>query len=189
MPDDEGAALYRTGRRAASVGPLLEIGSYCGKSSVYLGAAARAGGSVLFSIDHHRGSEEHQAGEEYFDPRLVDDQGRVDTLPQFRKTIDEAGLWDTVIAVIGTSTTVARHWAIPLGLVFVDGGHSRSAAHSDFENWSRHVMVGGYLAIHDVFSDPQEGGRPPFEIYERAIDGGGFAEVATAGSLRVLQRI
>src|SRR6266513_4812118 len=99
MPADEGLALNAAGRDAASVGPLLEVGSYCGKSAVYLGAAARARGTVLFSVDHHRGSEENQAGWEHHDPEVVDPEtGRMDTLPFFRRTISGAGLEDVVVA-------------------------------------------------------------------------------------------
>ena len=189
MPDDEGIALYEAGQRAAEMGPLLEIGSYCGKSAIYLGAAARARGQVLYSIDHHRGSEENQPGEEFFDPRFVDDQGRVDTLPAFRATIEGAGLQEAVVGVVGLSEIIASKWATPLGLVFIDGGHSAKAAHADFDGWTPHLLPGGLLAIHDVFTDPADGGRPPFEIYQRALDSGRFEEVSATGSLRVLQLI
>ena len=192
MPDDEGLALHRAGLNAARVGPLLEIGSYCGKSAVFLGAAARDKGTVLFTIDHHRGSEENQAGWEHHDAGLVDPEtGRMDTLPRFRRTIEAAGLEGTVIAIIGESPTVAHHWRTMLGLVFIDGGHGEEPAHRDYESWAPHVAPDGLLAIHDVFPDPADGGRPPFEIYQRALASGAFAEVpeAGAGSLRVLRRI
>jgi MMP 1-O-methyltransferase len=192
MPEREGLALHRAGLDAASVGPLLEIGSYCGKSAVYLGAAARDRGTVLFTIDHHRGSEENQPGWEHHDARLVDPAtGRIDTLPRFRRTIEAAGLEGTVIAIVGESPTVARHWSTPLGLVFIDGGHGAEPAHRDYECWAAHVAPDGLLAIHDVFPDPADGGRPPYEIYTRALASGAFAEVREAGegSLRVLRRV
>ena len=192
MPDDEGLALHRAGLVAASAGPLLEIGTYCGKSSVYLGAAARDGGSVLFTVDHHRGSEENQPGWEHHDARLVDPaSGRIDTLPFFRHTIEEAGLEDVVVALVGSSPTIAALWRTPLALVFIDGGHGEEPAHADYEGWAPHVQPGGLLAIHDVFPDPAEGGRPPYEIYRRALDSGAFAEETGlgCGSLRVLRRV
>ena len=192
MPENEGLALHRAGLDASRAGPLLEIGSYCGKSAVYLGAAARDRDTVLFSIDHHRGSEENQAGWDHHDAQLVDPAtGRMDTLPCFRRTIEAAGLEGTVIAVVGESPTVARHWGTPLGLVFIDGGHGEEPAHRDYECWARHVAPAGLLAIHDVFPDPADGGRPPFEIYSRALASGAFAEVGDAGegSLRVLRRV
>jgi MMP 1-O-methyltransferase len=191
MPDDEGMALYRVGLAGAEVGPLLEIGSYCGKSAVYLGAAAHERGAALFTIDHHRGSEENQAGWEHHDTRLVDKTtGRMDTLPFFRRTISEADLEDTVVAIVGPSTVVGSNWSTPLGLLFIDGGHGSEPAHRDFETWAPKVAAGGLLAIHDVFPDPADGGRPPYEIYSRAVESGQFDDVpgARCGSLWVLRR-
>jgi len=191
MPDDEGLALHRAALLAAAAGPLLEVGSWCGKSAVYLGDAAAEVGTVLFCVDHHRGSEENQAGWEHHDPALVDPQsGRIDTLPAFRRTVEEAGLEAVVIAVVGESTVVAAHWQTPLGMVFIDGGHGRGPAHADYDAWARHVVPGGLLAIHDVFEDPAAGGRPPYEVWRRALASGAFSAVedVATGSLRVLQR-
>jgi predicted O-methyltransferase YrrM len=188
MPDEEGGALHTAGRDAAAVGPLLEIGSYCGKSAVYLGAAARDGGTVLFSVDHHRGSEENQAGWEHHDAEVVDAAtGRMDTLPFFRRTIERAGLEDSVIAIVGDSPTIAALWRTPLGLVFIDGGHALDVVVADYENWSRHLAPGGFLVFHDVFEDPREGGQAPFEVWKRAVASGVFTPVSTTGSLRVMR--
>ena len=188
MPDEEGLALHDAGRTAAAVGPLLEVGTYCGKSAIYLGAAARVTGTVLFTVDHHHGSEENQPGWQWHDERLVDPQtGRLDTLPWFRRTIAEAGLEDVVVAVVGDSPTVARHWATPLGLVFIDGGHAFEVALADYEGWAQHVRPGGLLVFHDVFEDPADGGQAPFEVWRRAV-ADGFSPRSTTGSLRVLAR-
>ena len=189
MPEDEGMALYRAGLSAAPVGPLLEIGSYCGKSAVYLGGAAQEAKTVLFTIDHHRGSEENQAGWEHHDPELVDAAtGRMDTLPFFRRTIERAGLEDVVVAVVGDSPAIAAHWRTPLGLAFVDGGHALDVVLADYEAWSPHVAAGGVLVFHDVFEDPRDGGQAPFEVWKRAVASGMFTPVSTTGSLRVLRR-
>jgi predicted O-methyltransferase YrrM len=188
MPDEEGLALHDAGVDAAAVGPLLEVGTYCGKSAVYLGAAARERGSVLFTVDHHRGSEENQAGWEHHDERLVDPEtGRMDTLPFFRRTIEAAGLEDVVIAVVGHSATVAAHWARPLGLVFIDGGHAFDVALADYQSWAPHVAPGGALVFHDVFEDPTEGGQAPYEVWRKAV-ADGWDPAATTGSLRTLRR-
>ena len=187
MPPDEGLALYAAATSAD--GPFLEVGTYCGKSAIYFGAAARERGTVLFTVDHHRGSEENQAGWDHHDERLVDpDTGRMDTLPWFRRTMADAGLEDVVVAVIGDSTTVARHWSTPLGLLFIDGGHGEEPAHADYEGWVPHLREGGLLLIHDVFPDPADGGRPPYELYRRALESGAFTERSATGSLRVLER-
>jgi hypothetical protein len=188
MPDDEGLALHDAGLVAATVGPLLEVGTYCGKSAIYLGAAARQHDTVLFTVDHHRGSEENQPGWEWHDERLVDpDSGRLDTLPCFRRTIGAAGLEDAVVAVVGDSPTVARHWRTPLGLVFIDGGHAFDVALSDYLGWAPRVAPGGLLVFHDVFEDPADGGQAPFEVWCRAVSDG-FTPTTTTGSLRVLRR-
>jgi len=190
MPPDEGRALYRAARAVPVDGPLLEIGSYCGKSAIYLGAAARDRGTVLFALDHHRGSEENQPGWEWHEPDLVDPAvGKIDTLPFFRRTIYDASLEGTVVAIVGDSAKVAVHWSSPLALLFIDGGHGEVPAHRDYDLWSPRVRQGGYLAIHDVFPDPADGGRPPFEIYCRALESKDFREVDATGSLRVLERI
>jgi len=187
MPDDEGLALYDAGLIGAELGPILEVGTYCGKSAVYLGAAARERGTVLFTVDHHRGSEENQAGWEHHDERLVDSRtGRMDTLPWFRRTIEDAGLEDVVVAVVGHSTTVARVWATPLGMLFIDGGHAFDVALADYECWAPRVVAGGLLVFHDVFDDPAAGGQAPYEVWKRAV-GDGFAPESTTGSLRVLR--
>ncbi len=188
MPDDEGLALYDAARAAAPLGPLLEIGTYCGKSAIYLGAAARTAGTVLFTVDHHRGSDENQAGWEHHDAEVVDPRtGRMDTLPFFRRTIEDARLEDTVVAVVGPSVTVARAWATPVGFLFIDGGHALDVANADYTSWSPFVVAGGTLAFHDVFEDPAEGGQAPFEVWKRAV-ADGFEPVSTTGSLRVLRR-
>jgi predicted O-methyltransferase YrrM len=190
MPPDEGYALYAAALEVPDGGsPLLEIGSYCGKSAVYLGTGARERHTVLFALDHHRGSEENQPGWEWHEPDLVDpDIGRIDTLPRFRRTIFDAGLESSVVALVGDSPTVGRHWTTPLSLLFIDGGHGSEPAHRDFELWTPHVEPGGLLCIHDVFPDPAAGGRPPYEIYLRALESGRFVEERAVGSLRVLRR-
>ena len=192
MPDDEGIGLYRAGVEAAGSGegPLLEVGTYCGKSAVYLGAAARFTGRVLFTVDHHRGSEENQPGWEHHDAGVIDPRtGRMDTLPHFRRTVEVAGLEDVVVGIVGDSPIVAAHWATPLSLLFIDGGHGAAPAWADYRAWAPHVAVGGFLAIHDVFEDPADGGRPPYELWCQALASGAFAELWACGSLRVLRRV
>ena len=189
MPPDEGRALHNHASTVAAEGPFLEVGSYCGKSTVYLGAAACQRGRLLFAVDHHRGSEENQPGWEWHEPDLVDPaSGLIDTLPEFRRTIRDSGLDGTVVAVVGDSPSVAAVWATPLALLFIDGGHGVEPAHADYQGWVPHLVEGGTLLIHDVFPDPADGGRPPFEIYQRAVASGAFEELDAAGSLRALRR-
>lgn len=190
MPDGEGRALYDAAVRYLDGGVGVEIGTYCGKSTLLLGAAAQQTASVVYTIDHHHGSEEHQAGWEYHDASLVDDvTGLFDTLLTFRRTLDAADLDDHVVTIVGKSPIVARGWQSPLRFLFIDGGHSEAAANQDFDGWAKWVIPGGALVIHDVFPDPRDGGRPPYNIYCRAIDSGQFREVSAIGSLRVLERV
>jgi MMP 1-O-methyltransferase len=189
MPPEEGRALYDAALRYLADGAGVEIGTYCGKSTLLLGAAAQQRNSVLYTIDHHHGSEEHQPGWEYHDASMVDEAtGRFDTLPTLRRTLDEADLDDHVVAIVGKSATVARAWRTPLQLVFIDGGHTDAAATWDYEGWAPWVALGGALAIHDVFPDPADGGQAPFRLYQRALASGAFTEVRREGSLRILER-
>jgi predicted O-methyltransferase YrrM len=189
MPLPEGVALHETAAAYARVGPIMEIGTYCGKSTISLAAAARAAGQFVITVDHHRGSEENQAGWEYHDPELVDPgTGRLDTLPHFRSTIAASGVEDSVIAIVGRSADVARLWRIELGMLFIDGGHTDAAVVADYQGWAPHLARGGALAIHDVFPDPADGGQAPYRIYQRALESGAFRQVRVEGSLRVLER-
>ncbi|OKH67944.1 hypothetical protein EB72_02360 [Mycobacterium sp. SWH-M1] len=190
MPVDEGRTLYDTALRYLGDGVAVEIGTYCGKSTVMLGAAAQQTGGLLFTVDHHHGSEEHQAGWEYHDSSLVDPvTGLFDTLPTLRHTLDAANLDEHVVAVVGRSPVVARGWRTPLRLVFIDGGHTEEAAQRDFDGWARWVEVGGALVIHDVFPNPADGGQAPFHIYRKALECGDFREELATGSMRVLERV
>jgi len=194
MPPDEGDALWDAAIVAAAAvpgAPMLEVGSYCGRSTIWLGDAAEKSDTLLFAVDHHRGSEENQAGWDHHDADVVDERiGEMDTLPFFRAAIHDAGLEESVIAVVGRSPAVAAAWTTPLSLLFIDGGHGEEPARLDYEGWVPHVAVGGSLAIHDVFPDPADGGRPPYEqIFVPALDSGRFRLESATGSLRVLRRV
>ncbi len=187
---EEGAALHSLALQQAPLGPCLEIGGYCGKSAVYIGSACSMVGELMFSVDHHRGSEENQMGWEYFDPELWDEDAQaVDSLPFFRKTIRAAGLEPSVVPIVGRSAAVAARWRTPLSLLFIDGGHTREHAFDDYHGWTPHVMPGGIVAIHDVFPDPADGGQAPYEIYQTSLASGLFVEEQSVRSLRVLRRI
>ena len=188
LPSDEAAALHGAASRARP-GTWLEVGTYCGKSTVHLGGAAREVGARLVTLDHHRGSEENQPGWEWHDTSLVDPHtGRLETLPSLRHTLWDAGLDDVVSVVVGTTQQVATWWTTPLALLFLDGNHTEQVAQHDYAAFAPHVVPGGLLAIHDVFEHPEDGGRPPWNVLRRAVDSGAFTEISTTGSLRVLVR-
>jgi predicted O-methyltransferase YrrM len=190
MPVYEGLALFGAVRDNLGDGVAVEIGSYCGKSTVFLGAAARITGGTIVTVDHHRGSEEHQPGWDYHDPSLVEPgSGQLDTLSRFRHTIADAGLEEHVVAVVGRSAAVASFWCTPLSLLFIDGGHTDEAARADYEGWAPWIVDGGVLAIHDVFENPDDGGQAPYRIFRRAVDRGEFEQYRRVGSLRLLRRV
>jgi MMP 1-O-methyltransferase len=190
LDDEEGRVLYEYALRSAANGPCLEIGSYCGKSTVYLGAACKKANAVLFAVDHHRGSEEHQPGEEYHDPELYDaDYGKMDSFREFRHTLTRAQLEDTVVPIVAPSALAARYWSIPLSFIFIDGSHSMEAAISDYRCWAPHIKPGGWLAIHDIFPNPADGGRPPYEIWKLAQGSGLFEALPLIKTLGLLKRL
>ena len=219
MEEDEARRLYSLALQAAEIAestetavsiasattpvttaknPLLEIGSYCGKSAYVIGSACKAKNSILYSIDHHRGSEEQQPGEEYFDPELLDNSPvntskrnadkRIDTLPYFRQTLESAGLEQTVIPVVASSQNAGRMWQTKLSMIFIDGGHSFKAAYTDYCTWIPHLVPGGFLVIHDIFFDPEKGGQAPRQVYEIALKSNVFDVLEMTDTLGVLKR-
>lgn len=190
LDEEEGIRLYELAKEACCMGPCLEIGGYCGKSAMYIGLGCKTGGGVLYSVDHHRGSEEQQPGQEYFDPDLYDElSGRIDTFRFFRRAIESSSLEDTVVPIVARSEVVARTWTIPLSLVFIDGGHSYPTVYTDYTSWMQHVLPGGFLAIHDIFPDPNQGGQAPYYVYNLALKSGLFEEMPMLKTLGILKRI
>jgi predicted O-methyltransferase YrrM len=189
LDDEEGLRLHALAREHAALGPVLEVGSYCGKSSVYLGSGVKDAQGTLICVDHHRGSEEHQPGELYHDPKLFDsDAQRMDTLFELRRTLRRAELEDIAIIVVASSQRAATVWRMPLGMVFIDGGHSHAQAQADYEGWAERVAAGGILAIHDLFPNPDEGGQAPIEIYRRGLASGMYDALPGTKTLGVLRR-
>ncbi|MBF0451879.1 MAG: class I SAM-dependent methyltransferase [Candidatus Magnetomorum sp.] len=189
MSPEEGQGLYDFAQKASQRGPGLEIGSYCGKSTLFLGAGFQKNNEILFTIDHHRGSEEQQPGEEYFDPDLFDDRiNKIDTLRFLRTTLENASLEDTVIPIVSRSEVVAKSWRTPLTLLFIDGSHTFDSAETDYLCWTPQLIENGYLLIHDIFPDPSQGGQAPFHIYQKALNSGLFQEVAMIQTLGILKR-
>ena len=190
LDHNEGICLYNHALSSSKKGPILEIGSYCGKSTIYLATAAQEYNCSVYSIDHHTGSEENQVGWEYHDIELFDEEtGKINSFPEFMRNLRKANLLDTVIPIVSDSSLVSRDWKIPLSMVFIDGGHTMEAAFNDFNNWKDKIIKGGILAIHDVFPNPDDGGRPPFEIYRKALSEKNFKEVEAVKSLRILEKL
>jgi predicted O-methyltransferase YrrM len=190
LSEEEGERLFAMAQRCSRLAPCVEIGSYCGKSTLFLGEGCRYGRYNLFSVDHHRGSAEQQAGEPYFDPELYDEQTqRHNSLPEYLKNLERAGLLNCVIPVFGDSVRVAKNCAgLRASLVFIDGGHSERDVQGDFDHWSRLVIPGGYVCFHDIYLNPEDGGQAPRRVWERAQASGAWTSLGIRGSLGVLRR-
>ena len=187
---DEGEALFNLALEALAGGPCVEVGSYCGRSTIYLGAAARYRDSLVYAVDHHLGSAEHQPGETFHDEGLYDAElQQMDSFGEFRKNIRRYELEPWVIPVVATSSQFGRFWAAPLGMVFIDGAHTMSALLADYRLWLPHIRVGGILALHDVYLREEEGGRAPYRVWQMALASGLFDELPLCGSLAALRRI
>ena len=194
MPEVEGDALFDAASQACVELPglpMVEVGTYCGRSTVWLGAAAQSNGALLFAVDHHSGSEENQKGWEWFDESLVDSSThRLNTLPTFLATLRRAQLGDAVVPFVAESLVASMQIKSEVAFCFIDGGHGETPTQIDFAAWAPRVAIGGRLAIHDVFADPSDGGQAPYRnIYRPAIDSGDFVEILSVASLRVLRRV
>ena len=172
MPEHEGKALYKWARKFSEYGPLLEIGTYCGKSSMFLSEGAQANNQYVYTIDHHMGSEEHQVNEEYFDIEIFDELSkRINSFPLFLENINNFGI-KNIVPIVNESSLVAKSWSSPLAMVFIDGGHSLETAMNDFISWHEKIISGGALVIHDIFENPEDGGQAPYEVYMHALKNG-----------------
>ncbi|MBF0260100.1 MAG: class I SAM-dependent methyltransferase [Desulfamplus sp.] len=190
MADNEAVRLHKVSLEVSKLGPCLEIGSYCGKSAYFIGTACRQNHSILYSVDHHTGSEEQQPDQEYFDPELYDPElKRINTFKFFQNTLERAGLADSVVPIVASSEVAGRMWATPIAMLFIDGGHSFEAAMNDYATWSKHIMAGGYLVIHDIFMDPSQGGQAPRQVYEHALESGLYEPLDMTETLGVLRKI
>lgn len=189
LDHEEGMRLFDIAKEASKKGPCIEIGSYCGKSAVYLGSGCRESSGVLYTIDHHRGNEEQQKGEEYFDPEIYDEKNEwIDTFGFLRKTLSDFNLEDSVVPIVSTSKTVSKNWPSKISLLFIDGSHTFESAFADYDNWNDHIMTGGYLLIHDIFKNPEEGGQAPHELYKKVIESGNFEVLEMTKTLGVLKK-
>ena len=173
LEEEEGIALYEACKNSFRNGKCVEVGSYCGKSACYIGFACKKVGSKLFSIDHHKGSEEQQFGEEYFDEEIYDfSKKQVDTLPMFLSNIKKFNLEDYIEPLVMTSIDASYHVPDDLDMIFIDGSHTFESALSDYSHWMPKLRPGGILAIHDIYDTEEEGGQAPKEIFLKALTDG-----------------
>ena len=190
LSDKEAKKLQELFLNVHHLGAVLEIGTYCGKSTLNFAYVAKKINGLVYTVDHHTGSEEHQLGEEYHDEDLYDERiEKFNTLPEFLKNIRSSNLFKYVIPMINNSKEVSKAFSESIGLLFIDGGHSHEAALDDYNSWKNKISSGGLLVIHDVFPNPEDGGRPPFEIYSSAQKSKDFVDLGIYETLGILKRI
>ena len=185
---NEGIALYEEVKRVSENNFCVEIGSYCGKSTCFIGQACKENKSKLITIDHHKGSEEQQLGELYFDAEVYDEKlGRVNTLPLLEKNLAKFDLEDVVKPLVMDSISASKIVENNADLIFIDGSHTFESAESDYELWKNKIKKGGTLAIHDVYDSEDEGGQAPNKIFKQSLNEG-FNFMKRVKSLVLLQK-
>jgi len=190
LSDKEAKKLQELFLNVHHLGSVLEIGTYCGKSTLNFALIAKKIGGLIYTVDHHTGSEEHQLGEEYHDEDLYDKRlKKFNTLPEFLKNLRSSNLENFIIPIISKSSDASETFSELISLLFIDGGHSLEAALSDYNSWKDKICSGGLLVIHDVFPNPQDGGRPPFEIYSKARKSKQFEDLGIYETLGILKKI
>ena len=185
---NEGIALYEEVKRVSENNCCVEIGSYCGKSTCFIGQACKENKSKLITIDHHKGSEEQQLGELYFDAEVYDEKlGRVNTLPLLEKNLAKFDLEEVVKPLVMDSISASKIVENNADLIFIDGSHTFESAESDYELWKNKIKRGGTLAIHDVYDSEDEGGQAPNKIFKQSLNEG-FNFMKRVKSLVLLQK-
>jgi len=190
LSDKEAKKLQELFLKVHHLGSVLEIGTYCGKSTLNFALIAKKIDGLIYTVDHHTGSEEHQLGEEYHDEDLYDKRlKKFNTLPEFLKNLRSSNLGRFIIPIISKSSDASKTFSESISLLFIDGGHSLEAALCDYNSWKDKICSGGLLVIHDVFPNPQDGGRPPFEIYSKAQKSKQFEDLGIYETLGILKKI
>tara|TARA_B100000242_G_scaffold186011_1_gene133698 strand:- start:182 stop:775 length:594 start_codon:yes stop_codon:yes gene_type:complete len=190
LNDKEAKKLQELFLNVHHLGSVLEIGTYCGKSTLNFALVAKKIDGLIYTIDHHTGSEEHQLGEEYHDEDLYDNRlEKFNTLPEFLKNLKSSNLGNYIIPILSKSSEASKTFLETISLLFIDGGHSHEAALIDYNSWKDKICSGGLLVIHDVFPNPEDGGRPPFEIYSRAQKSKQFEDLGIYETLGILKKI
>ena len=173
MPNHEGLALTKWAEKFSYYGPALEIGTFGAKSALYIAAGSSIHDQLVYTIDHHSGSEEHQLGEEYFDPEIYDKKlGRVNTVPLMQANLQQFDESNWVVPIIANANSIAPSWRAELGLLFIDGSHTEISALNDYDNWNSKLHSNGALVIHDIYEKPEDGGQAPYLIYQKALTEG-----------------
>lgn len=170
---EEAEALVRHAK--ACPGPWVEIGSYCGLSTHHLGEAAQEVGVTVFAVDPHKGNPEMWAGRECHHPEVwAREHGSLSVL------LDTLADLDSVVPVVGSSAQFSETGCRP-GFVFIDGNHDYEGVSDDFHRWSKLLVEGGTLCLHDADA------HAPLQVRDEAVRDG-WTCVEQVRSLAVLAR-
>ena len=190
LSDKEAKKLQELFLKVHHLGSVLEIGTYCGKSALNFSEVAKDVNGLIYTIDHHTGSEEHQRGEEYHDSELFDERlKKFNTLPEFLNNLKSKKMAKFIIPIIDKSQNASNFFSEKISLLFIDGGHSFETALSDYNAWKDKICADGLLVIHDVFPNPKDGGRPPYEIYTLARESKEFDNLGIYETLGILKKV
>ena len=190
LSDKEAKKLQELFLKVHHLGSVLEIGTYCGKSALNFSEVAKDVNGLIYTIDHHTGSEEHQRGEEYHDSELFDERlKKFNTLPEFLNNLKSKKMAKFIIPIIDKSQNASNFFSEKISLLFIDGGHSFETALSDYNAWKDKIFSDGLLVIHDVFPNPKDGGRPPYEIYTLARESKEFNDLGIYETLGILKKV
>jgi len=139
LTDKEGELLYSLAKNCKGKGVIVEIGSYKGKSTIWLSRGSKAGNKIkVYAIDPHRGS-----------PELREKiQGKIWSYEEFKNNIEKAKVSDIIIPIITTSEEAAKYFEEPVELIFIDGNHSYDHIRLDFKLWFPKVVDCGFMAFH-----------------------------------------
>lgn len=169
---DEGLTLYSLAKKAET-GCIIEVGSYRGRSSVFLAKGSEAGeGLPVYAVDPH----------ESFIGVLGGVFGPVDR-KAFYKTMLETGCSEIVSLINLSSDKFAMNWDKPVSVLWIDGDHSYEGVLADFENWSPHLADKASIAFDDA-TDPNLG---PFKLIDELLSSGKFIKVNAVGKVVILE--
>lgn len=147
LTDIEGVGLYLAAKHGPGEGSIVEIGSFKGKSTIWLAKGSkRVDREKVYAVDTHLGSPEHRPGGEF--ASHMPSEGTTELV--FRQSIRQADVEDWVLPLIMSSDDAFKAWRDPIRLLFIDAEHTYEAVRNDFRNWQQHVVVGGLVAFHDV---------------------------------------
>lgn len=175
----EGRSLYALAHHGPGHGPIVEIGSAWGRSTICLARGSKsAGRERVHAVDPHLKNPDpgvwHAAGGQKGMGRVLqDDPGEDSTLSWLLYNLRRFGVEDWVEPIVSTSASASRLPIDGIRLLFVDGSHTYEGVKGDIEAWLPRVAPGGVVVFDDYF-----GTKPAWGV-RRAVD-----ELLVSGRVR-----